>query len=169
MVLFDEGLYKMWYSASDGTNFRILYAESSDGRSWSNYQLAVNINQSGTGLDAGFVYSPFVVKDGSTYKMWYSAQTGVNVRTLYAESSDGINWSNFSLALELNSTSASVDDRMAFSTSVLGNYRIWYTAVNSALNYQIASCTSADGIARIWYYAASSETTTRIMYAESLF
>ena len=38
-VLYDsnEGIYKIWYGASDGNNFRIGYATSSDGIAWTKY------------------------------------------------------------------------------------------------------------------------------------
>lgn len=84
---------------------------------------------------------PDVTYDNGTFKMYYSGQQSPTVRVLYAESSNGIQWGNFSLALDLNSIGAGVDDTHAFNSMTLGS-RLWYTAVSGS-QYRIGTCSGA--------------------------
>jgi hypothetical protein len=102
-VLFDNGLFRMWYVScdkwevnSDGSYkhfYNIKYKESEDGIVWS-VRSVVCIDYKN---DFEYAISrPSVIKDGDNdYKMWYSyrAQEFVDsYRIGYAESVDGLNW-----------------------------------------------------------------------------
>ncbi len=104
-VLYDsnEGIYKMWYGASDGNNFRIGYATSSDEIGWTKYDdpstSAPPYAESDPVLGLGpgafetvWVYFPQVIFDGTTYHMWYAGTNGTTDRVGYATSPDGIVW-----------------------------------------------------------------------------
>ena len=78
----------------------ILYAKSTDGVTWTDHQLALDIRVEGT-YDTVHAYAPSVIKENDTYKMWYSVYDGVNYRILYAASIDGISWSDHQLALDI--------------------------------------------------------------------
>jgi uncharacterized repeat protein (TIGR01451 family) len=95
-LIYDTGQYKMWYSSGAG----IGYATSTDGVSWTEVYTALE------GLDVPGVATPHhahVVYDpngfggsGVYYKIWY---WGSEMRYLiedmwYAESADGITWTN---------------------------------------------------------------------------
>jgi predicted GH43/DUF377 family glycosyl hydrolase len=112
-VLKDGSVYKMWYSGYGNSHWRILYANSTDGIHWSNFQLAVNYSSQGT-YDSIHAQNPSVLKDGSVYKMWYGGYNGSNWRILYANSTDGIHWNNFQLAVNYSSQ-GSYDSNRAYA------------------------------------------------------
>jgi predicted GH43/DUF377 family glycosyl hydrolase len=114
-VIKDDSTYKMWYTGSATLNnvhhYRIGYATSTDGIVWT------RVAGSGTGgsvidvgtpyrapdddlgdpgyvgdLDSTYAWSPTVIKDGSTYKMWYSGHDGSLWSIGYATSTDGVSW-----------------------------------------------------------------------------
>ena len=98
-VIKDGSTYKMWYSGSDGTNYRILYTISSDGINWIAPQMVLNYNTQGV-YDTSDVKAPCVIKEFDTsYKMWYSANDDVCWKILYAISIDGITWTDHQMVL----------------------------------------------------------------------
>jgi len=150
-IIKDGSLYKMWYSGRDFSEsiWRIMYAESRDLYRWENHQLAVNYNVEQT-HDTSAVIRPCVIKDGSTYKMWYSGHDGANWTTLYADSSDGLTWSNHQQVIDKGDY-APFDDNHAYAPSVIkdgSTYKVWYCGQgNAPHNYwKIIYATSADGL-----------------------
>ena len=95
-VLYDEGLYKMWYGSSlfwgpkvEDTKHVIRYAESEDGIDWK--RSAVNcIEPQYQGEFA--IVKPHVIKEDGIYKMWYSYRVHNAYKIGYAESDTGIEW-----------------------------------------------------------------------------
>lgn len=94
-ILEDQGSFRMWYGSNLSWGKReqdmahvIKYAESSDGIEWVRRgTICLNFKN-----DTEYALSrPAVVKDGGTYKMWYSYR-GKSYRIGYAESDDGIYW-----------------------------------------------------------------------------
>lgn len=96
-VIFDSGLYKMWYAGlvpNEG-RARIFYAYSDDGVTWPLTNRRIDpVFQLGEGWDSWNI-SPFtVIKEGGEYRIWYSGwnrehlEQGIGL----AWSSDGINW-----------------------------------------------------------------------------
>jgi predicted GH43/DUF377 family glycosyl hydrolase len=97
-VIFDGALYRMWYTGqrdvgADDYDWRIGFAESEDGLSWSRNPDPVV--DPGSGWDGWQVYAPAVYLDGSTYQMWYSAHSGSDVAIGYAVSPDGLQWTRY--------------------------------------------------------------------------
>ncbi|MBD3329451.1 hypothetical protein GF357_03080 [Candidatus Dojkabacteria bacterium] len=108
----DAGVFKLWYTGSDGTNERIGYATSADGISWTRYDDGLvascgfdeayddgcifSFGVSGS-WDSTDVASPTIVKESSSsYKMYYSGYvTDGNTRMGLATSTDGINWTRY--------------------------------------------------------------------------
>jgi predicted GH43/DUF377 family glycosyl hydrolase len=145
-VIKDGNVYKMWYSGSNGSNYRIIYCTSTDGISWSNFQMVVDIGSEGT-YDTVFAYIPYVIKDGNVYKMWYTGYDGTNRRVIYCTSTDGISWSNFQMVVDIGSE-GTYDTIRSYAACVIkdGNvYKMWYSGSNGS-NYRIIYCTSTDGI-----------------------
>ena len=101
-VIKDGDAYKMWYSSSDGSNLRILYATSSNGITWSNHQMVVDTGSVGTYSNV-HAHAPFVIKDGDIYKMWYAGYDSTTWRILHATSSDGITWSDHQMVVDIGS------------------------------------------------------------------
>ena len=98
-ILFENGIYKMWYGSNlkwgkiqDEMDHVIKYAESGDGYNWDRKNIiAVNLLHEGEYA----LSKPFVIKEGSMYRMWYSYRANKSIETYrigYAESSDGLNW-----------------------------------------------------------------------------
>ncbi|MBW1812305.1 MAG: hypothetical protein JRJ39_01165, partial [Deltaproteobacteria bacterium] len=145
-VLKEDGIYKMWYAGNDGTNARILYATSIDGKVWDNHQMVVDIATEGT-YDTSVVDYPRVIKDGTTYKLWYVGKDATNNRILYAESIDGINWSNHQMVIGLNTFGDYNSLRSHVPTVVKEGdiYKMWY-AGNDGTNYRTLYAESLDGI-----------------------
>lgn len=131
-IIKDNSTYKMWYT---GNGSRIIYCDSADGKSWSNHQMVVDIGSEGT-YDINKVFSASVIKVNEKYLMVYTADDGSNFRIIYCDSDDGINWSNFSLAVDVGNL-WNYDGRHCHGPTLLnddGIYRIWYGAADSGLD-----------------------------------
>jgi uncharacterized repeat protein (TIGR01451 family) len=92
-VISDSGLYKLWYTGFDsGGVGRIGYATSPDGVAWTEYGSPIlDVGASGSWEDDD-VLDPTVIKEGSTYHMWYSGYDGITNRIGHATSSNGTTW-----------------------------------------------------------------------------
>jgi predicted GH43/DUF377 family glycosyl hydrolase len=103
-VIYHDGIYHMWYSGSDGSHYRIGYASSMDGVSWTKYSgnPVLDLGPSGSWDDHNVAW-PSIVYDGSMYYLWYSGSDGVNTRLGYATSPDGISWTKFMYAEVIDS------------------------------------------------------------------
>jgi len=187
-IILDEGTYKMWYTGYDGTNYRIYYATSPDGLTWTKYNNAIPTASDTTGTDGRIplgtagkgdvtnAYLPRVIKDGSAYKMWYSGYDGTNIRTFYATSPDGLTWTKYNNAIPTASDTTGTDGRIpvgtagkgdvthAYSPSVIldgGTYKMWYSG-SDGTNTRTFYATSPDGLTWTKYNNAiptASDTT----------
>jgi len=87
---------------------------------------------------------PYVIKDGSIYKMWYTGY-GSTYDIYYATSTDKVNWANYGKVL-----THPTGTTYAAAPSVLkeadGTYKMWYSCQNYNWNSEIYYATSADGI-----------------------
>ncbi len=93
-VIFDEGVYKMWYGShkkwgkttSDMIHC-LKYAESNDGIHWNRTdKVCIDTDE------RDYAFSrPCIIKHNDIYKMWYSFRGG-KYRIGYAESKDGTEW-----------------------------------------------------------------------------
>jgi len=151
-VLHEAGIYRMWYTGHDGSNYRIGYATSTDGVTWEKYDCnggpVLPLGPSGE-WDDYHVYAPSVLYDGTTFHMWYSGYDGSRYRIGYATSTDGVEWDkhngNGGPVLDLGS-SGEWDDYYVFSPCVLSTpsgYEMWYTGYDG--NYRIGYAKSPDG------------------------
>jgi predicted GH43/DUF377 family glycosyl hydrolase len=92
-VIFEQGLYKMWFSGYDGSVWKIGYATSTDGNSWTKYGSNPVVSGSSGKWDANGVNDPWVLKVGNTYHMWYVGWiTTSGYYVGHATSSDGTTW-----------------------------------------------------------------------------
>jgi len=171
-VIKDGNTYKMWYSGFDGTNYRIFYATSPDGLTWTKYDnsSAASSNAIGTngrvplgttGGDTTYTYRPSVIKDGNTYKMWYSGYDGSAWRIFYATSPDGLTWTKLDntilAASDTTGTNGRIplgasggDQSQVYAPTVLkdGNtYKMWYSGMDSStFQWRGYYATSGDGL-----------------------
>jgi predicted GH43/DUF377 family glycosyl hydrolase len=96
-VLVENSVWRMWYTSGIAWNrvngspqprYHIKYAESQDGIHWRrDGHVCIDLqDETETAISR-----PCVVRDRTTYKMWYSYR-GVSYRIGYAESTDGMIW-----------------------------------------------------------------------------
>ncbi len=149
-VLLDGSTYKMWYvgsSAADTTR-KIGYATSPDGITWTRQGSSPVFTAGSAGAWDAKIGFPTVIKDGSTYKMWY---TGLNASDAgqvgYATSPDGISWTRYAANPVLSfGANGSWDAAYIGSPNVVkvgSQYHMWYRGgVNGGIGY----ATSPDGI-----------------------
>jgi len=113
---------------------------------------ATNIASGSAGaFDEREVASGAVIKDGGTYKLWY---TGVNASGTYqigyATSNDGRNWNKHGLPVLSPSASSTWDGYHVGTPAVIkdgGIYKMWYNAANaSGTVASIGYATSTDGV-----------------------
>jgi len=123
----------------------------------SNNNIIVSLGSGGS-WDSIIVTTPFVLKDGEEYKMWYAGHDGTNMRIGLATSRDGINWQKYNgnncggttgngCVFDIGS---GFDNESMFAPSIIkdGNvYKMWYAASDTISLYnQIGYATSPDGI-----------------------
>jgi predicted GH43/DUF377 family glycosyl hydrolase len=153
-VILDGSTYKMWfvsYSAASASR-KIGYATSSDGTNWTRYGSAPVLSPGAVGSwDAGGVSFPTVIKDGSTYKMWYTGMNAADQRRVgYATSTDGINWTKYGTGAVLTVGGAAAWDSAHVSMPNVvkvgeNNFKMWYSGENGSES-GIGYATSTDGI-----------------------
>lgn len=142
-VLLDEnGVYKMWFSEYDNTHWRIRYATSSNGLTWTDRGIAIDVGPPGD-PDSKYVYEPgVVIEPDGTYLMFYSVFDGnpsniVDVH--YAVSPDGIggNWKKQGLSLG-HGGKGDYDEIQVLRPIVTvrpdGSYMLWYTGKDTHNN-----------------------------------
>jgi predicted GH43/DUF377 family glycosyl hydrolase len=84
-VLYEEGVFKMWYTAQGMAenckvgNYCICYAESIDGIHWQRYQGNPVVKPSSVGWDRTMVEYAEVINDDGRYHMWYCGDTYSNI------------------------------------------------------------------------------------------
>lgn len=158
--------YKAWYTGWGGEtehiggglenkiNFRIGYATSTDAIDWTKYSgsagagAVLGLGSVGA-ADAKGAGHPHVIKDGSTYRMWYEGFDGSTWRILYATSSDGISWTKQGVAL--NPGGGGALDELGCRNPVVidrnGTYELWYQGRSTSdPNYHVMRATSPDGL-----------------------
>jgi len=108
-------MYRMWYSASDGSTYRILSASSNDGIAWTKQGLVLDVGGPGT-VDDLLVWDPAVLLTGGTYYMWYTGQSTADpprAKILFATSPDGLTWSKQGVVLSPGSAGTLDQDYVA--------------------------------------------------------
>jgi hypothetical protein len=177
----DGDVYKLYYGGADatgscpginGAHWRIGLAQSSDGLNWTRVPGTAT---GGAILDLGtpgkfddyLTYRPFVLKDGSVYRMWYNGSAepfncpnnnlAVNRRIGYAESTDGVNFTRMydgpgpgGSVLPLGGP-GSIDEQQVGYPWIIkdgAEYKMFYSCSDKALFWRVALAVSTD--ARHW-------------------
>ncbi|UCD13690.1 MAG: hypothetical protein JSW60_09055, partial [Thermoplasmatales archaeon] len=145
-ILKEENKYKMWYRGGDGTESVIIYATSDDGINWTKEGVVLVKGNPGD-YDSLLVKLPVVIKDNGIYKMWYTGDDGSAERILYANSTDGINWSKQGLVM--NGTPGWSDQSDVACNTIIketdGSYKMWYQGFDGS-NWRIFYATSTNGM-----------------------
>ncbi len=143
-----DGTYKMWYTAMDSSRFRLAFADSTDGITWTKRGVVINVLTAPWDFDS--VLSASVIKEGTTYHMWFAAgywsggPGGYYDEIYYATSSDGIAWSISGKVLALGTLGAWDDSMIATPWVVYDGslYRLYYLGGDGATN-RLGLATSA--------------------------
>jgi hypothetical protein len=114
----------MWYVSCSGWEmvdgsprhrYHVRYAESDDGIAWRREgRVAIDYADP----DEYAMGRPCVVKDGETYRMWFSARGG-GYRLAYAESPDGLVWTRRDADAGLDPSGDGWDSEMVTYPAVL--------------------------------------------------
>ncbi len=150
-VLEDGATFRMWYRGFDGGRNRILSAASVDGRTWMRQGLVIDVGSPPYYFDSA--NGPSVVKDGSTYRMWFAGgfwtgPFGITGRIYHAESSDAVTWSLGGVALDVGPPGAWDGAMVAYPSVLLdslGIYWMYYSGWDGVTN-RIGVATSTDGL-----------------------
>ncbi len=87
-VLYESGIFKLWYASYNGVKFRIVYGESSDLKLINTKKL-ININYDET-YD---FHDPSILKIGNKYELYFAvSKNESSYKILKAVSDDGINF-----------------------------------------------------------------------------
>jgi len=131
-VISDTGSYKMWYTGIDDDDiYRIGYATSTDGITWTKYSGNPVLQPGPPGSWERLILCPDVVLDGTTYRMWYAGQAPDETQRIgYATSPDGVSWTKSASNPVLSEgTPGSWEIKVGHPGVLLeGNtYKMWYT------------------------------------------
>jgi hypothetical protein len=144
-VIFEGGVFRLWYDAMDSTNGYLGYATSTDGYTWTNYPGGFLVNMS-TG------YRPFVTKIGAAYYLYHTEESGTYGAKHFVRhvSVDGITWGP---PVDTNLGCGAVEG--SWDHKLLGNIDVWkegttwyaiYEAASNATLWTEGLATSSDGI-----------------------
>ncbi len=158
-LMFDNGIFKAWFTGYDGTFMRIGYATSANGITWTvNSTPALNTGTTGAWDYRGAAF-PVVIKDSGIYKMWFAGYDGTTWRIGYATSLDGVNWTKFSSngaeAPVVDVSGSGPDTYGAYAPSVTKDgsvYKMYYTGISATGNLTINYATSEDGMTWVKSY-----------------
>ena len=102
--------YEMWYAGEFADEYKIGYATSPDGISWTKHSGNPVLDLAPLGeWDAHGLLTPMVLPAGDGYKMWYSGfDGGLHWRIGYATSGDTTNGSGTALTIELAQPASNV-------------------------------------------------------------
>jgi len=150
-VIQDAGELKLYYTGWDGSDYAIGLATSADGTSWTKYAKNPILQKGVYGSwEETRVESPWVIKDGSGYHMWYIGWTGIRLEMGYASSRDGINFDKYpgNPAFKVGSPGAWDSSEVAWPTVLKenGQFRLWYAGGDGSKD-QIGYAVSDDGLA----------------------
>lgn len=154
-AILDGATYKIWGEGLDGASVRKFGLwTSANGNTWTGSASNPIFTTSGSSTDFDYssIRSPWVIKDGATYKMWYSGKgSDGRWRIGYATSADGVSWTrgNSGNPVLDRGNIAKFDGGGVAHPSVIKDgqtFRMWYAGVIEATGYwQIGYATSADG------------------------
>jgi hypothetical protein len=151
-ILKEGSLYKMWYSGLDeytpyGGIYRIFYATSADGLSWTKHGVVVDADSPG-GPGYPLTNRPCLLNENGTYKMWYSGLDEAGIRRiLYATSPDGVSWTKHGIVFDagppggLEVTGVTTP----FVVRREGRYLMWYAGLKGS-EARMFLATSPDGL-----------------------
>ena len=115
-ILYESGIYRIWYTGKAGKESKIGYATSGDGITWNKYK----DNPVFDDMDVTLEMNPCIIHDSKGFKMYYTAATTGSeyYPVRLAISSDGINWKKYSNIPVFDTGSADWEKTKIFVTSI---------------------------------------------------
>jgi len=155
-VIPDTSGYRMWYNGNNpsypGYGWSLGMATSFDGTTWtksgSNPVLGVGDPGEWDELFRGIVAC---MKDGGTYKIWYSGGSAGPWQIGYATSSDGITWNlhGGNPVLPVGAAGSWDEQEVSYPAVIKdgGTYKMWYMGCDAGYGTcSIGYATSTDGV-----------------------
>ncbi|UCF09023.1 MAG: hypothetical protein JSW28_04880, partial [Thermoplasmata archaeon] len=109
------------------------YLQPFDPTNWTKYGMVVDKGGAGDN-DSNTVCHPWVMKEGSIYKMWYAGWDGVNYRIMYATSNDGVVWNKQGLVVDKGDPGE--NDSVHASEPIVikdgSEYKMWYNGFDGS-------------------------------------
>jgi Tol biopolymer transport system component/predicted GH43/DUF377 family glycosyl hydrolase len=133
-VLYEDGLYKLWYHAIGDQGVIIAYATSPDGVDWSK-QGPVLVGAP-DGWDAA-LWGPSVLKANDSYWMWYSAAGSIIPSIGLATSEDGVSWTRVGDAPVITIAYNSIGDPHVIFDG--GMFKMWFNNFSDGVIYYAES------------------------------
>ena len=140
-VMIEDGRYKMWYTSSNGDEFKVAYAESDDGLSWERKKLTNLIDDRDT-------HDPSVMKkDGQYLLVFASSKKGKDYRIHLAESTNEVDFTKETVReilvpKETWETRGISAPFLYFEGEI---YHLFYSAWDQT-GWKVALATSSDGV-----------------------
>jgi predicted GH43/DUF377 family glycosyl hydrolase len=129
-VIYDEGLYHMWYTGSDNWwDDYIFYARSRDGITWEKHPDPVIMNGPDGSYHDRWVESCGAVKYNDTIHLYFNGFDGDKFRIGYAWSTDYYNWEVSDTAIIDVGEAGEWDEDGVGTTTVLvheGQLKMWH-------------------------------------------
>ncbi len=148
-VVFHNNKYWMWYTGWSNGIKKIGLATSPNGVNWTRHpNNPVLTVGAGAAWDAQSVFAPYVIFDGTSFKMWYHGSGQYVQAAGFAESTDGIIWKKHQNNPVLPPVPNSWESyTMGINTVVLinGIYQMWYGGNDGAIT-RLGYATSNDGV-----------------------
>jgi predicted GH43/DUF377 family glycosyl hydrolase len=148
-VVKEGNVYNMWYHGLSAGGWRIGLAQSDDGLSWTKDPSNPVLDQGLSGTwDSAEVSDPVVMKDGDTYRMWYTGYDGSNWGIGYAESTDGTVWTKHDLNPVLNLNPLQSWEAVGVMHPFVIRedvYKMWYSGYDGS-NWRTGYAESVDGL-----------------------
>ncbi|MEX1309093.1 MAG: hypothetical protein AB1Z65_01615 [Candidatus Sulfomarinibacteraceae bacterium] len=154
-VVYDGTQYRMWYGGFGGQarTYQGGYATSPDGTAWTKYpdNPVLTPGPDGSWDDDG-VRPHTVMLEGGTYRMWYAGWNDAVGQVGYAESTDGVAWTNRpNPVLEVGKLPGAWDSDYALHPYVVSDgttYHMFFTGSDGSSVSEIGHAFSSDGI--VW-------------------
>jgi len=146
-VLYEAGVYKMWYQGCVGTQCSLGYATSSDGMSWTRFAGNPVLMANAAGWDQT-LGNPVVVHDGNVYRMWYAGNGPLAIQIGYATSPDGTTWTRYGSAPVFRGLQ-SWDSAATSTPAVIKvglEWVLYFSGHSGDFVYKVGRATSPDGI-----------------------
>jgi predicted GH43/DUF377 family glycosyl hydrolase len=99
-ILYDNGLWRFYYSGYFAPTLRVCLAMSTDGLTWTKKGTVIDLG-SGGDPDTSHAAFPHVIKTVDGFRCYYGGYDGSNWRICLAVSTDGLTWTKKGVVIDL--------------------------------------------------------------------